>query len=62
MIFLEGSMSGLWVLVLLMLAGPSLVLGLIGFLLRKRNKKASTVFYTLAVLYFIIGWGICSGM
>ena len=62
MIFLEGGMSGLWVLVLLMLAGPALVLGLIGFLFRRKNKKVATVFYILAILYFIIGWGICSGM
>ncbi|SNR14319.1 LPXTG cell wall anchor domain-containing protein [Tenacibaculum jejuense] len=62
MIFLEGGMSGLWVLVLLMLAGPALVLGLIGFLFRRKNKKVATVFYILAILYFIIGWGVCSGM
>lgn len=54
--------NGLFFLIFGMLFGIPILLIIIGALLRKRYQKASTVFFILAVLYVIIGLGICSSM
>ena len=62
MSFLEvGDLSGLVVLIFLILLGPPFVLLIIGLLLKKRNKQAANVFYILAVLYLLVGAGVCFG-
>lgn len=62
MIFLEGSFGiGAVVLILLLLASPAIVLIIIGFILRKLEKrKAAKIFFILGVLYAVIGLGYCS--
>ena len=65
MIFLEGGLDGpgIMILVLSIMLGPPILLSLIGLLLRKNNAKtASKVFFILAVVYLIVGLGMCSGV
>ena len=61
MIPLEADYSGVFVIIFVILLLPSIVLAAIGFAIRKKYKDAATVFYILAVLYLIVGLGICFG-
>ncbi|TCP25039.1 hypothetical protein EV195_10470 [Tenacibaculum skagerrakense] len=61
MIPLEADYSGIFVIIFIILLLPPIVLAAIGFLIRKKYKDAATVFYILAVLYLIVGLGICFG-
>lgn len=62
MIFLEvGNLSGLVFLIVLIMIGPPIVLAIIGAFLRKKHKQAANVFFILAVLYLLIGLGLCLG-
>lgn len=62
MIFLEGgNFSGLVFLILAVMFGPPLLLFVIGVAIRKKHKKASNVLFLLAVLYVLIGLGMCFG-
>lgn len=69
MIFLEGTGGGNYGLdsllsfIILVLFGPPIILTIIGFvLLFREKKKAANVFFILAVLYIIIGLGICNSV
>lgn len=63
MVFLEvGDLSGLFVILGLIMFGPPVLLAVIGAAIRKKSKTASKIFYILAVLYLIIGLGICGGI
>ena len=65
MIVLEGGMNldGLIVLIILIMVGPAIILAIIGFLLRKNEKrKAAKVFYIIAGVYLLISLGICGAM
>ena len=61
MIPLEADYSGIFVIIFVILLLPPIVLAAIGFSIRKKYKDAATVFYILAVLYLIVGLGICFG-
>ena len=62
--FLEGNMdlSGLFIIIGLIMFGPPILFAIIGAAVRKKSKTASKIFYILAVLYLIIGLGICGSM
>ncbi len=65
MIILEGGMNldGLIFLIILIMVGPAIILAIIGFLLRKNEKrKAAKVFFILAVVYLVISFGICGNL
>ena len=64
MIYLDGNMNlnGIVIVILAIMLIPAILLALIGFLLRRSNKKASKVLYILAVVYVIISLGICGSM
>lgn len=63
MIFLEGgNLDALIYYILAIMLGPAILLAIIGAVLRKNNKKASTVFFILATVYVIISLGICGSM
>ncbi|CAM1342548.1 hypothetical protein [Tenacibaculum amylolyticum] len=61
MIPLEADYSGIVILILAILFGPPLVLIFLGTLLRKKYKNASKIFYILAVVYLLVGAGLCFG-
>lgn len=42
--------------------GPPLILGLIGRSYRRSNPKTAKIFYIIAVVYLVIGLGICGSM
>ncbi len=63
MIALEvGNLNGLVFLLVLMMIGPPILLSIIGLVVRKKNPKASKVLFILAVLYLLVGLGICGSM
>ena len=49
-------------LLFLMLFGIPILFIIIGALLKKKYKVASKVFFILAILYVVIGLGVCSSM
>ncbi|MDO5978976.1 hypothetical protein [Flavivirga spongiicola] len=61
---LEGNMNldGLVYLILAIMLGPAILLAIIGFAIREKNKKAAKVLFILAAVYVIISFGICGGM
>lgn len=60
MIFLEVHLGPeFFLLVLLMLFGIPVLFTVIGFLIRKRNKKVASVFFILAVVYLLVSLGTC---
>ncbi|MDD7885993.1 hypothetical protein [Flavivirga sp. 57AJ16] len=61
---LEGNMNldGLVYLILAIMLGPAVLLTIIGFAIREKNKKAATVLFILAAVYVIVSFGICGGM
>lgn len=60
--FLEvGDLSGLFAIIILIMFGPPLLLVIIGFSVRKKNKEAATVLFILAALYVLVGLGMCFG-
>jgi len=62
MILLEANYDAIVYLILAIMLGPAILLAVIGFLLRKANKKAAKIFFILAVAYAIISFGICGSM
>lgn len=61
--FLEvGNLDGIIVIIIAIMLGPAILLAIIGFTLRKNNKKASKVFFILAAVYVIVSLGICGSM
>ena len=61
--FLEPNFNGPGIVILIfsILLGPPLVLSLIALALRKNYPKVATAFVLLAVLYLIVGLGMCFG-
>ncbi|WGH74321.1 hypothetical protein P8625_09350 [Tenacibaculum tangerinum] len=63
MIFLElGNLTGIFIAVLLIMFGPPVILAIIGAAIKNKNKKASEIMYILAVVYLVIGLGVCGSM
>ena len=60
MIFIEPNFDGLITALIMIMAGPSIVLAIIGGILNyNQKKKAAKVFFILAVIYLLISLGIC---
>ncbi|AXP80671.1 hypothetical protein CJ739_1583 [Mariniflexile rhizosphaerae] len=57
-----GNLDGIFVLIIAIMLGPAILLAIIGFALRKNNKKASKVLFILAAVYVIVSLGICGSM
>ncbi len=57
-----GNLDGLLILILVIMFGPPLLLFIIGLAVKKQNPNAAKVLYIIAVLYLIVGLGICGGM
>ncbi len=66
LIFLEGSMEGLGVLIFLIimgLFGVPIVLAFIGLILWIKNKKkGAKICWIISVIYVLISLGICGSM
>ena len=64
MIFLEGgNYGGIVVIIFMILLGPPVLFGLLGYFYgRKEQKQTSKVFYIIAVVYLVIGLGICGSL
>lgn len=63
MIALEvGNMDGIVILLVLIMLGPPVLLTIIGLAVRSNNPKTAKVLFILAVLYLIVGLGICGGL
>ncbi|NRD18587.1 hypothetical protein HNV08_00895 [Winogradskyella eckloniae] len=56
------NLDGLIVLIVAIMFGPAILLGIIGFVVLKKNKKAAKVLFILAAVYVIISLGICGSM
>jgi len=61
-LLIEVNLDGLIWLILGVMVGPAILLAIIGFALRKNYKKASKVFFILAVVYLIISLGVCGAL
>lgn len=63
MILLEvGDLTGLILLILFIMAGPPIILTVIGFSTKRNNPGTAKVLFILAAVYLIIGLGICGSM
>jgi len=63
MIALEvGNLGGLVAILIMIMVVPPIILTIIGFAVRINNPKTAKVLFILAVLYLIVGLGICGGL
>nr|WP_309757919.1 hypothetical protein [Flavobacterium sp.] len=63
MIALEvGNLGGLVAILIMIMVVPPIILTIIGFAVRSNNPKTAKVLFILAVLYLIVGLGICGGL
>ena len=63
MIALEvGNLGGLVAILSMIMVVPPIILTIIGFAVRSNNPKTAKVLFILAVLYLIVGLGICGGL
>ena len=60
--YLEVNLDGLIYIILAILFGPAILLTIVGFMLRKNNKKTAKVFFILAAVYVIVSLGVCGSM
>ena len=62
MILLELSgeaLTGIFLLIIGVMIGPSIILGLIGLVIRKKKPSTAKVLFILAAVYLLIAGGIC---
>lgn len=57
-----GNLDGLIWLILAVMLGPAILLTIIGFAVRKANKKAAKVLFILATIYVIVSLGVCGAL
>jgi hypothetical protein len=63
MIALEvGNLGDLVAILIMIMVAPPIVLTIIGFAIRSNSPKSAKVLFILAVLYLIVGLGICGGL
>lgn len=64
MLLLSPNMNfdGLFIMILAIMFGPSIVLSIIGLMLYKTRKKAAKVLFIIAVVYMIISLGVCGAL
>lgn len=55
------NLDGLIFLVLFILLAPPLILFVVGYLIRKKYERAFKILYLIAILYLLIGLGVCLG-
>jgi len=62
--FLEapGMLDGLIYLILAIMFLPTIVLVIIGFIVRRRNKKAAKVIFIIAAVIQLISLGVCGAL
>ena len=61
-LLIESADIGWYILLLIFLAfGVPILLLILGFAIRAKNKKASKVIFIIATVYIIIGLGFCGG-
>ena len=53
---------GIIILCLGIMLSPAIIMTIIGFAVRKRNKKAAKILFIMASVYSIIGLGICGAL
>ena len=41
---------------------PAIIMLIVAYNYRKKDSKTSTILVILAIVYFIIGFGVCGGM
>ncbi len=54
--------TGLVILIILIMIGPSILLTIIGFIVRKKNKKTAKILFIIATVYLIISLGVCGAL
>jgi heme O synthase-like polyprenyltransferase len=57
-----GNLNGLVFLLIAIMLGPAIVLAIIGFAVKKKNKKAAKILFILAVVYVIVSLGVCGAL
>ncbi|MCM4165375.1 MULTISPECIES: hypothetical protein [unclassified Arenibacter] len=58
-----GNLDGLVVILFLIMFGPAILLLVIGFILRsKQKKKASKILFILAGVYMLVSLGVCGAL
>ncbi len=58
-----GNLDGLVALLFAIMFGPALLLLIVGFVLRSKQKpKAAKILFILAGVYLLISLGICGGL
>ncbi len=62
MIFLEANYAGIVYLFLAIMLGPPILLASIGIAYYKKKPNLSKILFILAVLYLLIGGGICGSL
>jgi hypothetical protein len=49
------------IFIFLLIFSPAILLTIIGFEKRQNNNKNANVYFILAAVYCLIGFGLCSG-
>ncbi|PHI21000.1 hypothetical protein CEQ90_04755 [Lewinellaceae bacterium SD302] len=63
MIFLEvGNLDGIFLLIFGIMFGPPILLTVIGLFTYPRSKEGAKVLFILALVYLVVGLGICGSM
>jgi quinol-cytochrome oxidoreductase complex cytochrome b subunit len=58
-----GNLNGLFVILLLIMFGPAILLMVIGFIMRTKQKRnAGKVLFILAGVYMLISLGVCGAL
>jgi quinol-cytochrome oxidoreductase complex cytochrome b subunit len=58
-----GNLDGLLAILLLIMFGPAVLLLVIGFILRsKQKRKAGKVLFILAGVYMLVSFGVCGAL
>lgn len=56
------NLDGLIYLIIAIMFGPAILLAIIGFIVRRKNKKAAKVLFILAAVYVIVSLGVCGAL
>ncbi|WAC00979.1 hypothetical protein N7U66_12285 [Lacinutrix neustonica] len=57
-----GNLNGLLFMLIAIMLGPAIVLAIIGFAVKNKNKKAAKILFILAAVYVIVSLGICGAL
>ena len=60
MILLEvGNLGGIFLIIFLIMHLPSIILGIIGLVIRKNKPKAAKTLFIIAGVYLLVSYGTC---